>query len=171
MLVYSGSDLIPVDYTDSDFQSDSDSRKSTSSLVFNLNGGAIVWRSVKRSCISDSTIEAEYIAASEAVKEVVWLRNFLGDIEVIPNLEQHMVVYCDNSGAVENNKEPRNHQRGKHIERKFHLIRDIVERGDVIVCKIKLEDNLADPFTKTLSFRVFEGHLEGLEIRDMSQLL
>ncbi|KAL5555407.1 hypothetical protein UlMin_037643 [Ulmus minor] len=70
--------------------------------VFTLNGGAIVWRSVKKSCVSDSTMEAEYVAASEAVKEVVWLRNFLRDLEVIPNLEQLMVVYCNNSGAVAN---------------------------------------------------------------------
>ena len=82
-----------------------------------------------------------------------------------------MVVYCDNSGAVVNSKESRSHQREKHVERKFHLIKEIVECGDVTVCKIKLEDNLADPFTKILSSRVFEGHLEGLGIRDMSRLL
>ena len=75
-----------------------------------------------------------------------------------------MIIYCDNNGAVANSKEPRSHQRGKHIERKFHLIREIVERGDVMVCKIKSEDNPVDPFTKTLSSRVFEGHLEGLGI-------
>ena len=116
-------------------------------------------------------MEAEYVAASEAIKEAVWLHNFLRDLEVIPNLEQPMVVYCDNSGAVANNKKPRNHQMGKHIEKKFHLIRDIVEHGDVTVCKIKSEDNLADPFKKILSSRVFEGNLEGLGIRDMSRLL
>ena len=80
MLVYSGSDLMPVGYTDSDFQLDPDSRKSTSGSVFTLNGGAIVWKSVKQSCVSDSTMEAEYVAASEAVKEAVWLRNFLRDL-------------------------------------------------------------------------------------------
>ena len=52
----------------------------------------------------------------------------------------------------------------------FHVIRDIVERGDVTVCKIKSEENLADPFTKTLSSRVFEGRLKELEIRDMLRL-
>ena len=54
--------------------------------MFTLNGGAIVWRSVKQSCVSDSTMEAEYVAASEAVKEVVWFHNFLRDLEVISNL-------------------------------------------------------------------------------------
>ena len=82
-----------------------------------------------------------------------------------------MIVYCDNSGAVENSNEPRSYQSEKHIERKFHLIRDIVERGDVTVCKIKSKDNLADPFMKTLSSRIFEGHLKRLGIRDMSRLL
>ena len=95
----------------------------------------------------------------------------LRDLEVIPNLEQPVVVYCDNSDVVANKKEPRSHQREKHIKRKFHLIRDIVERRDVTVCKIKSEDNLVNPFMKTLSSRVFEGHLEGLGIRDMSGLL
>ena len=100
-------------------------------------------------------MESEYVAASEAIKEVVWLHNFLMDLEVIPNLKQLVFVFCDNSGAVANSKEPRSYQRGKYIKRKFHLIREIVERGDVTMCKIKLEDNLADPFTKTLSSRRF----------------
>ncbi|KAH9734849.1 Integrase catalytic domain-containing protein [Citrus sinensis] len=71
ILVYSGDKLIPVGYTDSDFMSDKDSRKSTSGYVFTLGSGAISWRSVKQSCITDSTTEAEYVAASKAAKEVV----------------------------------------------------------------------------------------------------
>ena len=110
---------------------------------------------MKQSCVSNFIIETEYIAASEAFKEVVWLRKFLRDLEVIPNLEKPMVVYCDNSDTVANSKETRSHQRGKHIKRKFHLIKEIVEHGDVMVCKIKSEDNLPDPFMKTLYSRVF----------------
>ncbi|KAI9200924.1 hypothetical protein LWI28_015124 [Acer negundo] len=71
MLVYSGGDLVPVGYTDSDFQSDSDSRKSTSGAVITIGGGAVIWRSIKQSCIADSTMEAEYVAACEAAKEAV----------------------------------------------------------------------------------------------------
>ena len=85
MLVYSRGDLIPIGYTDSDFQSDSNSRKSTSGSVFTLGGEAVVWRSIKQSCIADSTIEAEYVAACEAAKEAVWLRQFLIDLEVVPS--------------------------------------------------------------------------------------
>ena len=71
MLVYQNEILVPIGYTNSDFQSDIESRKSTSRYVFNLRGGAISWRSVKHSSIVDSTMEVEYIAASEAAKEAV----------------------------------------------------------------------------------------------------
>ena len=171
MLVYSGGDLNPIGYTDSDFQSDRDSRKSTSGSVFTLGGGAIVWRSIKQSSIADSTMEAEYIAACEAAKEAVWLRKFFTDLEVVPDMDKPLVLYCDNSGAVANLKEPWSHKRGKHIERKYHLIREIVHRGDVSLTKIVMEHNLADPFTKTLASKPFEAHLEGLGLRDMSHLL
>ena len=149
-MIYSGADLNPIGYTNSDFMSDKDSRKSTSRSVFPLGGGAVVWRSVKQSSIVDSTMEAEYIAACEAAKEAVWLKKFFTDLEVVPNMDKPIVLYCDNSGAVENSKEPRSHKRGKHIERNYHLIREIVHRGDVAVMKIESQDNLADPFTKTL---------------------
>ena len=171
MLVYSGGDLNPIGYTDSDFQSDKDSRKSTSGSIFTLGGGAVVWRSIKQSNIAYSTMEAEYIAACEVAKESVWLKKFYTDLEVVPNMEKPLVLYCDNSGAVANSKEPRIHKRGKHIERKYHLIREIIHRGDVVVMKIALEENLADQCTKTLPERVFTGHLEGLGLRDMSHLL
>ena len=110
-------------------------------------------------------MEAEYIAASEAAKEAVWLKNFLLDLEVVPFESSAITLHCDNSGAVANSKEPRSHKRGKHIERKYHLIREIVHRGDVAVSQIASEDNLADPFTKGLSQKVFDQHVEGMGVR------
>ena len=71
MLVYRCEDLIPIGYTNSDFQSDLDFRKSTSGCVFTLGAGAISWRSTKQPCIADSTTEAEYVATCEVAKEVV----------------------------------------------------------------------------------------------------
>ena len=96
-------------------------------------------------------MEAEYIAASEVVKEVVWLRNFLMDLGVGPSAQSAITLYCDNSGTVVNTKEPRSHKREKHTERKYHLLREIVHRGDVKVRQIASEDNLADPFIKGLT--------------------
>ena len=97
---------MPIGYTDSDFQSDRESKKSTSGYMFTLRGGAISWRSVKQSSIADSTMEAEYIAASEAAKEAVWLKIFLLDLGVVPSAQSAITLYYDNSGAVANAKEP-----------------------------------------------------------------
>ncbi|CAN4084658.1 unnamed protein product [Withania somnifera] len=110
-------------------------------------------------------MEAEYIAASKAAKEVVWLRNFLKDLKVVPMIEAPLMIYCDNSGAVANSKKPRSHKRSKHIERKYHLIQDIVQREDVVVAKIALENNLVDPFTKALPKKPFYKHVEGMGVK------
>ncbi|KAA0042098.1 gag/pol protein [Cucumis melo var. makuwa] len=152
-------------YTDSDFQTDKDARKSTSGSVLTLNGGVVVWRSVKQTCIANSTMEAEYVAAYEAAKEVVWLRKFLTDLEIVPNMHLLITLYCNNSGAVANSREPRSHKRGKHIKRKYHLIREIVHRGDIIVTQISSEQNIVVSFTKALTTKVFEGHLQNLGLR------
>ena len=91
-------------------------------------------------------MEDEYIAASKVDKEAVWLKNFLIDLEMVPTVQSAITLYCDNSIAVTNAKEPRSHKREKNIERKYHILREIVHRGDVKVSHIASEDNLADPF-------------------------
>ena len=67
--------------------------------------------------------------------------------------------------------EPRNHKRAKHVERKYHLIREIVQRGDVLVTKVDTANNLADPFTKALPQRAFERHMDGLGLRHNARWL
>ena len=116
-------------------------------------------------------MEAEYIAALEAAKEAVWLKNFLSDMEVIPYMDKPIILYCDNSGTVVNSRELRNHKRRKHIEMKYHVIREIVNRGDVINTKIPTLDNLADPFTKTLSEKLFFKHVREMGLKEMPHLL
>ena len=78
-------------------------------------------------------MEAEYAAACKAAKESVWLRKFLTDFEIVPNMHLPITLYYDNSDAVANSREPRSNKREKHIECKYHLIREIVHRGDVVV--------------------------------------
>ena len=75
MLVYRCKDLIPIGYIDSDFQLDLDFKKSTSGCVFTLGGGAISWRSVKQSCIADSTMKAEYVATVKQQRKLFGSRN------------------------------------------------------------------------------------------------
>ena len=167
MLVYSSGSLETIGYTDSDFQGDIGSRKTTFGYVFTLNGGAICWRSVKQTCVADSTTEVEYLAASEAMKEAVWLKKFLMDLQVIPSADQPITLYCDNSGVVAQSKESRYHKKHKHKDRKYHLIRDIITGGDTVVTKIASEENLANPFTKTLPVRVFEKHVDYMGVKSL----
>ncbi|TYJ98755.1 gag/pol protein [Cucumis melo var. makuwa] len=110
MLMYKAKDLILTGYTYSNFQTNKDSRKSTSRSVFTLNGGTVVWRSIKKGCIINSTMEAEYVAACKAAKEAVWLRKFRHDLEVVANMNLPITLYCDNIGAVANSKEPCSHK-------------------------------------------------------------
>ena len=97
MLVYQYESLVPIWYTDLDFQSDLEFGKSTSGYVFTLGGGAISWRSVNQSSIADSTMEVEYIVASEAAKEVMWLRNIIMDLGAVPSAQSAITLYYDNS--------------------------------------------------------------------------
>ena len=162
---------MPISYIDSDFQLDLDFKKSTLGCVFTLGSGAISWRSVKQSCITDSTMEAEYVATCEATKEAVWLKKFLYDLGVMRMEQVPIILFYDNSRVVAQSKDPRNHKKGKHIEKKYHIIRDIVAQGDVAVAKIDSTNNLADPFTKALPQKTFESHLEGMGVTLMCNSL
>ena len=133
MLVYHNEDLIPIGYTYSYFQSDLNFRKSTLGCVFTLGSGAISWRSVKQSCIVDSIMEVEYVVTCEAIKEVVRLKIFLFDLGVVRIEQVPITLFWDNNGVVAQSKDPRNHKKVKHIERKYHIIREIIARRDVVV--------------------------------------
>ena len=123
-LVYGGEEeLVVIDYTDASFQTDKDDSKSQSGFVFKVNGGAVSWKSSKQETVADSITEAEYIAASEAAKKGVWIRKFLIELGVFSNASSPLDLYCDNSGSIAQAKEPRNHQKSKHVMRRFHLIR------------------------------------------------
>ena len=118
--------------------------------MFCLNGGAISWKSSKQNTVADSTTEVEYIVALEATKEAVWIKKFITGLGVVPSISNPVGLFCDNNGAITWAKEPTSHQRSKHILRRFHLIREIVNRGDVKICRVSTNDNIVDPLTKPL---------------------
>ncbi|KAJ9553104.1 hypothetical protein OSB04_017149 [Centaurea solstitialis] len=171
-LVFGGSEdeISVTGYSDASFQTDRDDFRSQSGYVFTLNGGTISWKSSRQDTIADSTTEAEYIAASDAAKEAVWLRNFLSDLRVVASVSRPIDIFCDNSGAVAQAKEPREHHKSRHVLRKYHLIREIIGRGDVRICKIPTEDNVADPLTKPLARVKHEAHANsiGMQYLDAS---
>ena len=167
-LVFGGDEeLIVKGYTDASFMTDPDDFKSQSGYVFRLNGGAVSWKSSKQSTVADSTTEAEYIAASEASKEGYWIKKFVTELGVVPTVLDPVEIYCDNSGVVAQAKEPRSHQKSKHIEHRFHLIRDYVEKGFVKVCKIHTDLNVSDPMTKPLPRANHEQHRNAIGVREL----
>ncbi|KAL9236053.1 hypothetical protein vseg_010762 [Gypsophila vaccaria] len=128
------------------------------------------WKSSKQSAIADSTTESEYIAASEAVKEAIWMRNFLQGLIVVPSAKEPITLYCDNSGAIFQAKEPKSSNKSRHVLRKAHLIRDYVEQREIVLCKIGTDDNIADPLAKTLSHCKHEGRIKSMGIKRVPEL-
>ncbi len=167
-LVYGNMDLNVVGYTDASFQTDKDDQKSQTGYVFILNGGAVVWKSSKQDTTADSTTEAEYIAASEAAKEAVWIRKFITELGVVPSATSPITLYCDSTGAIAQALEPKSHSRTKHVLQKYHLVREIIQRGDIAIEKIPIEDNCADPLTKALSQQKHESHMRTFGLRIMN---
>uniref|UniRef100_A0A2N9EE71 Integrase catalytic domain-containing protein n=1 Tax=Fagus sylvatica TaxID=28930 RepID=A0A2N9EE71_FAGSY len=132
-LCYHGGDLRLTGYSDADWASDKDERKSTSGYAFILGGGAVSWCSKKQSCIALSTMESEYVACSAAVQEAVWLRRFLQRLGVTAHAEDAVLLYSDSTSALAYAKDPKYHGKAKHIELRYHYIRDMVSQGEVIL--------------------------------------
>ncbi|MGH2152822.1 Ty1/Copia family ribonuclease HI, partial [Enterococcus faecalis] len=84
---------------------DQDDSKSVSGYVFTLNSGAVSWKSSKQQTVADLVTEAEYIAASEAAKEAVWMKKFITELGVVPSIRGVVPLFCDNNGAVAQAKE------------------------------------------------------------------
>ena len=115
-----------VGYSDSDYAGDLDDRKSTSGHVFLLNSGAISWSSKKQPVVTLSTTEAEYVAADSCACQAVRLRRLLKEIRC--QQQGPTLIYCDNSSAIKLSKNPMLHGRSKHIDIRFHFLRDLTKR-------------------------------------------
>jgi len=151
-LIYEGQEeLSVIGYTDPSFQTDCDDYKSQYGYVFCLNGGAMRWKSSKQEIVVDYTTEVEYIFAFNAAKEVVWINKFISDLGIVLSIMDPIKLLCDNNGAIAQTKEPRSHQRSKHIQRRYHLIREIFDKEDVKICRVPTSDNVVDPFIKALT--------------------
>ena len=139
--------------------------KSQTGYVFTLNGGAVSWCSSKQSVVAGSTCEAEYITASEAANEGVWMKDFISDLGVIPSASGSMKIFCDSTGAIALTKESRFHKRTKHIKRRFNSIRDQVKEGDIEICKIDTDLNVVDLLTKPLPRAKHDQHQNSMGVR------
>ena len=147
-------DLVLEGYCDSDYAGDLDDRKSTSGYVFLLKGGAISWNSSKQETVALSTTEAEYVAAAHAVKEAIWLRTLLEELGFKQN--QPTKIYEDNSGCIAISKNPEKHKRTKHIDIKYHFLREQVNKNQVKLEYVNTTEQAADALTKPLPKEKFE---------------
>ena len=113
-------------YTDADMVGDVDSKKSTSRYMITFVGVAVSWQYRLQKCVVLSTMEAEYIAVTEACKEVLWLKKFLQELGI---KQERYVLYCDRQRASHLCKNPTFHSRSKHIDVRYHWIRDALEES------------------------------------------
>ena len=118
-----------VGYVDSDYANCEDTRRSTTGFIFLLNGTPISWKSARQKLVTGSTCEAEYVAAYEASKEAIWLKWLLLDINSTGDGTAPIPLYVDNKAARDLAENPTQHERTKHIDIKFHFIRERVQMG------------------------------------------
>ncbi|KAL0288570.1 UNVERIFIED_CONTAM: Retrovirus-related Pol polyprotein from transposon TNT 1-94 [Sesamum radiatum] len=136
-----------------------------------FNGGLVAWKSSKQDTTADSTTEAEYIAASEAAEEAVWMKNYIKELGVVPSIAEPVVIFCDNNGAIAQAKESRSHHRSKHILRRYHLLGEMMSRGDCRMGRVSSVENTADPLTKSMSQVAHNQHLDKIGLRLMGDWL
>ncbi|GJZ97748.1 putative RNA-directed DNA polymerase [Tanacetum coccineum] len=137
-----------VGYTDSDLAGNKDNMKSTSEYLMTFAGGAVSWQSRLQKCVALSTTEAEYVAATEACKELLWLKRFLQELGF---KQQRYVVLCDNQSTIHLAKNSMFHKRTKHIDIQYHWIRDVIEDGMFELNKVHTDDNVSDMLTKAVA--------------------
>lgn len=150
----SGREFFLRGFSDADYAGDVNNRRSTSGGVFFLGSCVISWFSTKQRSVTLSTTEAEYVAATEAVKELIWLKRLLS--EIAPDIEQGPLFYMDNQSAIKIVKNPEFHKRTKHIDVRFHFIREKYERKEFVLEYVSSNEQLADVFTKALARNKFE---------------
>ncbi|HVH80080.1 MAG TPA: Ty1/Copia family ribonuclease HI, partial [Stellaceae bacterium] len=126
-----------------------DNGRSTSGYVLKVGTGAVSWCSKLQPIVSLSTTEAEYIAAVEAGKEIVWMRNILTEFGY--KLDSPSILNIDNQSAISVAKNPEHHGRMKHLDLRFYWLRDTVEAGHITPAFISTADQPADILTKPLA--------------------
>jgi hypothetical protein len=151
-----------IGYSDSDYAGDVDDRKSTSGMLFCLGSSPITWNSGKQKVVALSSCEAEYIAAAYGACQGVWLARLLKDL--IGGKPGAPILRVDNKSAIDLARNPVHHERSKHIETKYHYIRECVEDGKISLEQISTGDQLADIMTKSLARVKFQELRERIGI-------
>nr|GFB35223.1 retrovirus-related Pol polyprotein from transposon TNT 1-94 [Tanacetum cinerariifolium] len=134
-----------IGFVDSDYAKDPDKGRSITGYAFLVQGCVVSWKATLKHVVALSTTKAEYMALTEAVKEAIWLRGLLEELCVELN---RVTVNCDNQGVIHLSQNHVFHERTKHINVRYHFIREVLEAKTVEVMKVGTEHNVVDALTK-----------------------
>ena len=151
-----------VGYIDSDWAGNIDDRKSTTGFVFFMGDTTFTWLSKKQLIITLSTCEAEYVAGTACICHAIWLRNMLKELSMSQINPTEICV--DNKSAIALAKNPVFHDRSKHIDTRYHFIRECATSKQVQLKYVRSQDQIADIFTKPLKTKDFARLRHSLEI-------
>jgi hypothetical protein len=147
------SDLGLKAYVDSDWATSKEDRISQTGYIIMMMNGPVVWRSRKQKSVALSTMEAEYMALSDAIKEVIWIRALAKSMGF--KLNEPTKIFEDNNACIELAKDPKHRERAKQIDIRYHFIRNHIAKGEIVIVKCETEFQLADGLTKALPIEKF----------------
>nr|KAJ0199050.1 hypothetical protein LSAT_V11C600338430 [Lactuca sativa] len=150
-LTYSGYPSILEGYSDASWINNLEDHSSTSGWVFLLGGGAISWASKKQTCITNSTMESEFVALSAAGKEAEWLRNLIYEIPLWPKPISTISIRCDSAATLAKDYSQVYNGKSRHLGVRHSMIRELIMTGVISVEFVRTQMNLADHLTKGLA--------------------
>ena len=145
-----------VGYSDSDWAKDRETRKSISGFAIFFKGNLVSWKSKSQNTVTLSSTEAEYVALTLCVNEMIFIKNTCEGMKI--EIKKPMIVYMDNTGAIDLAHNWSYGNRSKHIDTRYHYIRRLIEKKENELRFVRSEDNKADIFTKNLSEKAFKKH-------------
>ncbi|GJU81698.1 hypothetical protein Tco_1284063 [Tanacetum coccineum] len=148
-----------IGYSDSDFAKCKDTSRSTSGYIFMLSGGPISWKSKKQVLTTTSTMMAEYVSVYNATCHAMLLRNLITGLKIINSISRPLKIYCDNSAAVSFSNSNSSTGAGLYLDTKYLFVRERVEEQRISIEHIRTHEMLANPLTKGLLPKVFQGHI------------
>jgi hypothetical protein len=156
-------------WSDSDYAGDIDDRRSTSGYVFMIGTKAVSWPSKKQPIVTLSTTEAEFIAAASCACQGIWLSRILALIDR-RRKKECITILCDNSSSIKLSRNHVMHGRSKHIDVRFHFLRDLTKSGSVQLVHCSSIDQVADIMTKALSLESFSRNRDKLGLCKLEEI-
>jgi hypothetical protein len=166
-LTYTGFPSVIEGYSDASWITNMEDHSSTSGWVFLLGGGAISWASKKQTCITNSTMESEFVALAAAGNEAEWLRNLIFEIPLWPKPIPPMSIRCDSQATLAKAYSQVYNGKSRHLGVRHSMVRELIMHGVISVEFVRTQHNLADHLTKGLSRDLVKRSAVGLGLKSI----